>query len=129
MVAVVYARLVDKGGPAHQPSLSFKDHDSLETHPPEFERDLATVETAANNSCVHHRMTELEPQDKTKSGADCDGKTSRPINVIIAPTSQQAGRPIYNRTATCGEWHDTDRTFTIEQAGDEFMVTDGMSRE
>lgn len=66
-------------------------------------------------------LAELEPQAETDWGRDCDGKTSRPIPVII--TVKQGGRQIYSETRSCGEWHDTDRTFVIEQEDGEFIVT------
>ena len=38
----------------------------------------------------------------------------------------RGGRTIYSRTASFGEWIDTDRRFVIEQEGDEFIVTDSL---
>lgn len=52
-----------------------------------------------------------------------DEVAANPISVVI--TTKDGGRQIYSRTATCGEWKDTDRTFVIEQEGDVIMVTDG----
>lgn len=70
---------------------------------------------------------ELEPRAETDWGQDCDNDSNRPITVVI--TVKQGGYQIYNRTASCGEWHDTDRRFVIEQEGDEFIVTDSLPDE
>jgi hypothetical protein len=37
---------------------------------------------------------------------------------------EEDGREIYDKTATCGAWLDTDRTFVIERPGQDFIVTD-----
>jgi hypothetical protein len=75
-------------------------------------------------------LLELGPRSEITSGRDCGGGTSgqvdaRTVTVII--TVKQDGREIYHRTATCGEWNDTDRRFVIEQRGDDFIVTDSLS--
>ncbi len=69
-------------------------------------------------------LQELEPRAETDSGADCDGLEDRPITVII--TVKQGGSIIYDRTASCGEWHDSGGRFVIEQEADEFIVTDSL---
>ena len=69
-------------------------------------------------------LTELEPRGETGSGADCDNDRNRPITVII--TIKQDGSEIYNRTASCGDWHDAGGRFVI---GDEFVVTDSLQDE
>ena len=38
----------------------------------------------------------------------------------------QGGREVYNRTATCNEWEESGAKFTIEQRGDELVVTDSL---
>ena len=50
------------------------------------------------------------------------GVKKNPITVVL--TIKQGGRQIYNRTAECGAWQDSDRTFVIEQRGDDFVVSD-----
>jgi hypothetical protein len=68
--------------------------------------------------------TELRAGKETGGGRDCDNDDSRPIRVII--TVKQEGRRIYDETAACSEWADTDRTFVIEQIAGEFVVTDSL---
>lgn len=70
-------------------------------------------------------LAKLEPRTETDWGRDCDGLESRPVTVII--TIKQGGRQIYDRTASCGQWHDTERRFVIEQQGGEFIVTDSLT--
>ncbi len=82
--------------------------------------EYGSLNQAAAETC----RAELEPQTETRWGRDCDAQRSRPITMIIAV--KQGGRQIYNRTATCGEWQDSDRRFVIEQEGDGFIVTDSL---
>jgi hypothetical protein len=70
-------------------------------------------------------LAEIRPRAETKWGRDCDNLSNRPIRIII--TVKDGGRVIYDRTASCGEWNDTERRFVIEQDGNEFMVTDSFS--
>lgn len=83
--------------------------------------EYPSTEEAAGARC----LVVLEPRAKTGGGRDCANDESRPIPVII--TVKQGGRQIYNRTASCGEWYDSERRFIIEQQGDEFIVTDSLS--
>ena len=55
---------------------------------------------------------------------DGPGVEKNPITVVL--TVKQGGRQIYNRTAECRVWQDSDRIFVIEQRGDEFVVTDSL---
>jgi hypothetical protein len=87
--------------------------------------DTAFCEYASHQSAQSARcLAELKPHDDTHWGRDCDNQSDRPIRVVI--TVKQGGRQIYDRTATCGEWHDADGKFVIEQQGDDFIVTDSL---
>lgn len=68
-------------------------------------------------------------RDKTTWGSGCgkgtkDEVNGNPITVVI--TVKEGGLQIYRRTASCGEWKDTERKFVIEQASGEFVVTDSL---
>jgi hypothetical protein len=69
-------------------------------------------------------LAELDPQDETKWGRDCDNDEDRAITMII--TVKDSGEQLYRRTASCGRWNETNRTFVIEQTGGEFVVSDGI---
>ena len=74
-------------------------------------------------------LQELKPRAKTRWLSGCGRGTKdevhrNPITVVI--TVKEVGRQIYSRTASCGEWKNTDRKFVIEQHGDEFIVTDSL---
>ena len=75
-------------------------------------------------------LQELEPKAKTHWLSGCgrgtkDKVRSNPITVVI--TVKEVGRQIYNRTASCGEWKDTERRFIIQQEGEEFIIADSLS--
>ena len=61
---------------------------------------------------------------RTVGCGDGSGVEKNPISVIL--TVKQGGRQIYNRTAECRVWQDSDRIFVIEREGDEFIVTDSL---
>ena len=54
------------------------------------------------------------------------GSPSGERPVIVVLNAGPRGREIYNRTATCNEWKESGAKFTIEQRGDEFIVTDSL---
>jgi hypothetical protein len=88
----------------------------------------ASPEDASGAACGRY----VEPRSEAAWDPDCgegykSDVDSSPISVII--TVKETGRQIYERTATCGEWNDTDRRFVIEQEGDEFIVTDSLPDE
>jgi len=56
-----------------------------------------------------------------RPGCGTTGKL--PMSVVL--TLGQGGAEVYNRTATCNEW-DSGGKFVIEQAGDDFVVTDSL---
>jgi hypothetical protein len=61
---------------------------------------------------------------RTVGCGDGPGVEKNPITVVL--TVKQGGRQIYNRTAECRVWQDSDRTFVIEQRGGEFFVADSL---
>ncbi len=68
---------------------------------------------------------EVKPLAETAWHPGCGsgpGVKKNPITVVL--TIKQGGRQIYNRTAECRVWQDSDRTFVIEQRGGDFVVTD-----
>ncbi len=80
---------------------------------------------AASARCLQ----ELKPRAKTRWLPGCGRGTKdevhrNPITVVI--TARDVGRQIYRRTASCGEWKNTDRKFVIEQQGGEFIVKDSL---
>ena len=84
--------------------------------------DAALCQYASPEGVAAARCLEnIEPQQEADIGNDCDGVDDRPISVFIAV--KQDGRQIFERTETCADWHDTDRTFVIEQEDGEFIVT------
>ena len=70
-------------------------------------------------------LAEIRPRVEAKWGRDCDGQDGRPISMVIVV--KESRKEIYNRTASCGEWDDTDRKFVIEQSGGQFVVTDSLA--
>ena len=87
--------------------------------------DAALCEYTSPRSAAGARcLAEVEPRAETDWGQDCDNDSNRPITVVI--TVKQGGYQIYNRTASCGEWDDSDRRFVIEREGGEFIVTDSL---
>jgi hypothetical protein len=82
--------------------------------------DFPTAPDAERSDC----LVPLAPHSETRSGRDCDNRSGRLIRVIIA---LEAGRRvIYDRTATCGAWHDSSRRLVIEERGDDLAVTDDL---
>lgn len=79
--------------------------------------DYAYPEQIASASC----LAEIAAQTQTKWGRDCDADATRPIRVIIS--IKRSRRAIYDRTASCGEWHKSKGRFVIEQVGGDFVVT------
>lgn len=79
---------------------------------------------SANDAAAARCLIELEPRAEAEWERGCAGDANQPITVIIAV--KEGGKQVYSRTATCGEWLDTDRRFVIEQEGDEFIVTDSL---
>ena len=79
---------------------------------------------SANDAAGADCSPEVEPGAETRYERLCGGDASRPITSIIGV--KQGGEQIYSRTATCGEWLDTDLRLVIEQEGDEFIVTDSL---
>jgi hypothetical protein len=77
-----------------------------------------TQREVALNGC----SADIDPQRKTQWERGCDSNDDRLIQVIII--LEEDGREIYDKTATCGAWLDTDRTFVIERPGQDFIVTD-----
>jgi hypothetical protein len=57
-------------------------------------------------------------------GPDAD---ELPLTVIL--TVAEDGHRIYDKTAECRLWQDSDRRFIIEQRGDDFVVTDPLPEE
>jgi hypothetical protein len=68
---------------------------------------------------------ELRPMERVSDKVGCaygPNADRAPLTVII--TAGRQGSEIYNRTAECRVWQKSERTFVIEQRGDEFVVTD-----
>ncbi len=78
---------------------------------------------SANDAAGADCSSAVELRAEARYERLCGGDASRPITSIIGV---RGGDQIYSRTATCGEWIDTDRRIVIEQEGDEFVVTDSL---
>ncbi|MBI5288066.1 MAG: hypothetical protein HY873_03745 [Chloroflexi bacterium] len=82
---------------------------------------------AAAGSCA----AAIKPHGRTTWRLGCADEGSRgavdrsPITLII--TVKETGQEIYNRTASCKEWNDSDRRFVIEEDGGRFIVTDSLA--
>ncbi len=72
-------------------------------------------------------LQEVKPRAETAWRPGCGSGPGVKKNLItVVLTVKQGGRQIYNRTAECRVWQDSDRTFVIEQEGEEFIVTDSL---
>ncbi len=67
---------------------------------------------------------EVKAQGKSVWRPGCSPSGDQPITVVLSVGP--GGREIYNRTATCNEWEESGAKFTIEQRGDELVVTDSL---
>ena len=80
-------------------------------------------EDASDGRCLQ----EVKPLAETVWRPGCGyGEDADKIPVTVVLTVREGGHQIYNRTAECRLWQDSDRTFVIEQRGDEFIVTDSL---
>lgn len=82
-----------------------------------FER---SEKDAASGGCPQ----EIKPRAKTSwlPGCGYGGEAEKlPLTVIVIV--EEGGHRIYDRTLECRVWQDSDRTFVIEQRGQEFVVT------
>ena len=68
---------------------------------------------------------EVKARGKSVWRPGCSRPGEEPITVVLSVGP--GGREIYNRTATCNEWEESGAKFTIEQRGDELVVTDSLS--
>jgi hypothetical protein len=67
---------------------------------------------------------EVKARDTSVWRPGCSPSGDQPITVVLSVGP--GGREIYNRTATCNEWEESGAKFTIEQRGDELVVTDSL---
>ena len=67
---------------------------------------------------------EVKPRGTTVWRPECGQAGEQPLTVVL--TGRPERRQIYNRTATCNEWEESGAKFTIEQRGDELVVTDSL---
>jgi len=73
-------------------------------------------------------LQEAKPRSTTLWVPGCgDGPGADTIPVTVVLTVKEGGRQIYQRTEECRIWQESDRTFVIEQEGDEFVVTDPLT--
>ena len=80
-------------------------------------------ESASSGRC----LTDIDALAKTTWGRGCgDGPGAENAQITVILTVKQGGRQIYNRTAECRVWQDSDRTFVIEQEGGALVVTDSL---
>lgn len=76
---------------------------------------------AAGGRC----LKEAEPGRKKAWGLGCAyGKEADKAPLTIVMTVKERGRRIYDRTEECRVWQNSERTFVIEQRGEEFVVVD-----
>ncbi len=67
---------------------------------------------------------EVKARDTSVWRPGCSPSGEHPITVVLSVGP--GGREIYNRTATCNEWEESGAKFTIEQRGDELVITDSL---
>ena len=78
---------------------------------------------AASGRC----LADIDPLAEKTWGRGCgDGPGAEKARITVIITVKEGGRQIYNRTAECRVWQDSDRTFVIEQRGGEFLVADSL---
>src|SRR3990170_2205527 len=68
-------------------------------------------------------LAEVKPTDARKLTFGCGygpGVEDTPITVVL--TVKEGERQIYQRTEECQVWQGSERTFVVEQRGDEFVV-------
>ena len=70
---------------------------------------------------------EIKPRATSVWRPGCSTSGERPVTVVL--NAGQGGREIYNRTVTCNEWKESGAKFTIEQSGDELVVSDSLPSE
>ncbi len=71
-------------------------------------------------------LNAVKPQKKTKWGPECTPTSLELVQVPVSLTVESTGELIYHRQATCREWIDSGAKITIEQRGDQFIVTDSL---
>ncbi len=84
--------------------------------------NLSSAGAARGDTC-----SEVKPRGTSIWRPGCGYGTDaerNPLTVVL--TVGPGGREIYNRTALCNEWEESGARFTIEQRGDEFVVTDSL---
>ena len=78
-------------------------------------------EAASSARC----LADIDPLAEKTWGRGCgDGPGAEKARITVIITVKEGGRQIYNRTAECRVWQESDRTFVIEQRGGDFVVTD-----
>jgi hypothetical protein len=82
--------------------------------------DLSSADAASGDTC-----SEIKGRDTTVWRPGCSPSGNQPLTVVL--TVGQGGPEVYNRTATCNEWKESGAKFTIQQRGDEFVVTDPLA--
>jgi hypothetical protein len=83
-----------------------------------------SLEAAATSRCIQP----INPMDKTDYSPGCgygssDEIEANPLTVIIAQS--KGGPNVYDKTATCRTWKDSDRTLVIEREDAKLLVTGG----
>jgi hypothetical protein len=81
--------------------------------------NLSSAAAARSDTCG-----EVKPSGTTVWRPECGQAGEQPLTVVLS--LDQGGREVYNRTATCNEWEESGAKFTIEQRGDELVVTDSL---
>ena len=81
--------------------------------------NLSSADAAGGDYC-----DEVRPRRTSVWRPECSPSGNQPLTVVLS--LGPGGREVYNRTATCNEWEASGAKFTIEQRGDEFVVTDSL---
>lgn len=85
---------------------------------------LLTEEGAAAGACGQ----EIKPMTTASWEPGCGyGQGAEKLSLTVILSVREGGRRIYDRTAECRVWQDSDGVFVIEQDGDDFVVTDPLA--
>src|SRR5436309_215128 len=76
-----------------------------------------------------HCNQEIKPFARTSWRPRCAyGSEAEKVPVTVILTVADGGRRIYDQTLRCRAWQNSDATFVIEKQGDQFYVSDPISR-
>lgn len=69
---------------------------------------------------------DIQPHEKRAWGQECGPHDPDSTEAAVVLTVGPRGQVIYHKAATCKQWNDANAKITIEQRGDQFVVTDSL---